>query len=64
MDEAEVNAVIDRISQLCESIVSGAQECANPDHLIRIVGTLECVFMAGHDDIDYEEEAGDRRPDA
>ncbi len=64
MDETEVAAVIERITRLCENIMGSAQECANPDHLIRIVASLECVFMAGHDDIDYEDEGGDRRPDA
>lgn len=64
MEDADLTMLVERINRLCESIATGSQECSNPDHLIRIVGSLECVFMSGHDDIDYEEEGGERRPDA
>lgn len=65
MDDAELAAVAERIARLCENIAAGAQECANPEHLDRIVGALECVYMAGHDDIDYTDDDGEeRRPDA
>ncbi len=64
MDDEELAVVIERISRLCDNIAAGAQECANPEHLNRIAGSLECVFMAGHDDIDYDEEGEERRPDA
>ena len=64
VDDAELATLIDRISRLCDNIKAGAEECANPEHLLRISGTLECIFMAGHDDIDYTEEDEERRPDA
>lgn len=64
MDDEELAIVMERISRLCDNIATGAQECANSEHLNRIAGALECVFMAGHDDIDYDEEAEERRPDA
>lgn len=64
LDDPEVATLMERISRLCENISAGAQECANPEHLNRIAGSLECVFMSGHDDIDYEEEGPERRPDA
>jgi hypothetical protein len=64
VDDAELATMMERISRLCENIAAGAQECANPEHLNRIAGSLECIFMAGHDDIDYEDESGERRPDA
>lgn len=63
MDDAELAFLIERIDRLCQNISGGAQECANPEHLVRIAGSLECIFMAGHDDIDYDEEDEDRRPD-
>jgi hypothetical protein len=64
MEDPEIAELADRISRLCENIALGVQDCANPEHLLRIAGALECVFMSGHDDIDYEDEPGDRRPDA
>ncbi len=64
MEDADVAAIHERINRLCDNIAGGADECANPDHLIRIVGALECVFMSGHDDIDYEDDGEERRPDA
>lgn len=63
VDDAELTTLMERIGRLCENIAAGAQECANAEHLNRIVGSLECVFMSGHDDIDYEDPTGERRPD-
>ena len=64
VEDAELATLVERISRLCDNIAAGAQECANPEHLNRIVGSLECVFMAGHDDIDYTEDDAERKPDA
>ena len=64
MTDDQLDELVDRISRLCDNIAAGAQDCASPDHLTRIVGALECIFMAGHDDIDYDEEDAERRPDA
>ena len=64
MNDAQLDELVDRIARLCDNIAAGANDCASPEHLMRIVGSLECIFMAGHDDIDYDEEDGGRRPDA
>jgi len=64
VEDAELAAMVERINRLCDNIGAGAQECENPEHLLRIIGSLECIFMAGHDDIDYEDEGEERRPDA
>ena len=64
MDNAQITALAERIDSLCQSICESANDCENIEHLLRIVGALECVFMAGHDDIDYEDENGERRSDA
>lgn len=64
MDDEQLAVLIGRISELCDNIAAGAQECANPEHLNRIAGSLECVYMAGHDDIEYNEDDEERRPDA
>jgi hypothetical protein len=64
MDDAQISALTERIDSLCQSIAESATECNNIEHLIRIVGALECVFMSGHDDIDYEDDNGERRADA
>ena len=64
MDNAQIAALAERVDSLCQSIIEGANECNNVEHLIRIVGALECVFMSGHDDIDYEDGDGERRADA
>lgn len=63
VNDAVLDELADRISRLCDNIAAGAQDCASPEHLTRIVGSLECIFMAGHDDIDYDEENDERRPD-
>lgn len=64
MNDADLDEVLERITRLCDNIAAAAQDCANPEHLVRVVGALECIFMAGHDDIDYEDEGDERRPDA
>jgi hypothetical protein len=64
VDDAELATIMERISRLCDNIAAGAQECANAEHLNRIAGSLECIYMAGHDDIDYEDDGEERRPDA
>jgi hypothetical protein len=65
MDDAQISALTERIESLCQNISESAGECNNIEHLIRIVGALECVFMSGHDDIDYEDDEGaERRADA
>ena len=64
MDNAQIAVLADRIESLCQNISESANDCENVEHLLRIVGALECVFMAGHDDVDYEDGEGDRRSDA
>lgn len=64
MDDVQISALVERIESLCQNISEGAGDCNNIEHLIRIVGALECVFMSGHDDIDYEDDDGERRADA
>ena len=64
VNDAQLAELSDRIARLCDNIAAGAQDCASPEHLNRIVGALECIFMAGHDDIDYDEDEAERRPDA
>jgi hypothetical protein len=64
VNDTELDELVDRISRLCDNIAAAAQDCGSPEHLIRVTGALECIFMAGHDDIDYDNEEDERRPDA
>jgi hypothetical protein len=64
VDNPQIAELINRINSLCENIVAGVQDCADLEHLTRIAGALECIFIAGHETLDYEEEGSNRRSDA
>jgi hypothetical protein len=63
-NDTERISMVERIESLCQGIVETARDCENGEHLTRIFFGLECVFMAGHEDVEYDDEEVDRRPDA